>query len=251
MSDRILSNQTHYCMAEIGPDLNICMGTVVPEKSEQMDDYSIARNATSSMRYEMGKRGFDMLSSSLLILLIAPVLLATYICIKLSSPGPVFYREKRVGRWGMPFTILKFRTMHTVDYMARKGIVLSAEQIDWLRTHGKGGHDPRITYVGKFLRQWSLDELPQLFNVLLGDMSLVGPRPVVAKEHADYGDHRCFYDLLVPGISGLWQVSGRSNVSFDKRVEFDARYATKWSLGFDLKILLKTFSAVIEKTGAY
>jgi lipopolysaccharide/colanic/teichoic acid biosynthesis glycosyltransferase len=251
MSDRILTNQTRYCVADIGPDFNVCMGNVLKGKPEHMDGYSTARSATSSYRYELGKRGFDALCSASLILLLAPILMLIYIGIKLSSPGPVLYREKRIGRWGAPFTILKFRTMHTIDYMARKGIVLSAEQIDWLRTHGKGGHDPRITPVGKFLRQWSLDELPQLFNVLLGDMSLVGPRPVVSREHAEYGDHRCFYDLVVPGISGLWQVSGRSNIAFEKRVEIDTSYATNWSLLFDFKILLKTFSAVLEKTGAY
>jgi lipopolysaccharide/colanic/teichoic acid biosynthesis glycosyltransferase len=251
MSDRVQINQTHYCVADIGRDFNVSMGNVLEERPQRLDGYSLALNATSSFRYALGKRAFDALCSASLILLLLPVLTLIYIAIKLTSPGPVLYREKRVGRWGTPFTILKFRTMHTVAHLEHKGIVLSTEQIDWLRTHGKGGHDPRITRVGSFLRQWSLDELPQLFNVLFGDMSLVGPRPVVSREHVEYGDYRCFYDLVMPGISGLWQVSGRSNVAFEKRVEIDASYATNWSLLFDFRILLKTFSAVLEKTGAY
>jgi exopolysaccharide production protein ExoY len=205
-----------------------------------------------SFRYAIVKRGLDIILSSILLILLFPLGLAIALLIALSSPGPIFYCEERFGRFRVPFRIVKFRTMYTARSRPK---VLNFDTAR--RNHPDTGRfkkrnpDPRITRVGRVLRRMSLDELPQLWNVLRGDMSLVGPRPIIAAERPLYGSCLPYYDLFCPGITGLWQVSGRSDVGYDQRVLFDREYASRWSCLLDLTILARTIGAVITMRGAY
>jgi exopolysaccharide biosynthesis polyprenyl glycosylphosphotransferase len=207
------------------------------------------------------KRLMDIVGSGLALIFFAPVFLVIGLVIKVSSKGPVFFRQQRIGQHGEPFAFLKFRTMHVNNDPAlhqeyvRKLIAGQAEP-----AHSNGnGHgvykiksDPRVTRVGAFLRRTSLDELPQLINVLRGEMSLVGPRPPIKYEVDAYDIwHRNRLLEAKPGITGLWQVNGRSRVKFDDMVRLDIRYARTWSLWLDLKILLQTPHAVLLGEGAY
>jgi exopolysaccharide biosynthesis polyprenyl glycosylphosphotransferase len=196
----------------------------------------------------IAKRAFDLTVAGLGTLLLSPIFLAIAAAIKITTPGPVFFRQRRVGHRGRPFTILKFRTMQ-----------VGAEQlIDELRErHGvenlmfKLKDDPRVTAVGRFLRKLSMDELPQLINVVKGDMSLVGPRPPLPEEVTRYADWQFDRLEVPPGITGLWQVSGRSELSFDDCVRLDLFYIENWSIAYDLYIVAKTLPALISSRGAY
>jgi exopolysaccharide biosynthesis polyprenyl glycosylphosphotransferase len=194
------------------------------------------------------KRSFDVVVSSLLILMAAPVMAVSMLAIKLSSRGPVVYRSMRPGIGGKPFACLKFRTMYT-DADERQAELEAANE--------KGGalfkirNDPRVTPVGRSLRRWSIDELPQLFNVLRGEMSLVGPRPLPQRDYDRLEDWHRKRNLVLPGITGLWQVSGRSELDFDELVRLDFLYLERWSVFLDLTILLKTIPAVIRARGAW
>lgn len=210
-----------------------------------------ARHRTVSTAYLIWKRLFDISLCSGALLALSPLLAAIALAVRLSSPGSIFYREVRVGLGGRSFTILKFRSMYTREYLAQVGFDECEQTELRRRQHDKGLGDPRITPIGRFLRQSSLDELPQILNVLLGDMSLVGPRPVVAAELRAYGDQAYFYQLAHPGITGLWQVSGRSNLSFNERTQLDARYCAEWTLWQDVVILARTVPAVLKRNGAY
>jgi lipopolysaccharide/colanic/teichoic acid biosynthesis glycosyltransferase len=206
------------------------------------------------------KQVIDLVGSALLLILCVPMFLVIALAIKLSSKGPVFFRQPRVGQYGRCFTFLKFRSMyadndHTVHKEYSTKLITGEIRHD--PSHGSGKitykltNDKRITRVGKLLRRTSLDELPQLVNVLKGDMSLVGPRPAMPYELAAYQTwHRRRVLEVKPGITGLWQVTGRSSVSFDEMVRLDLRYATSWTLWLDLKILVSTPRAVIGGTGA-
>jgi lipopolysaccharide/colanic/teichoic acid biosynthesis glycosyltransferase len=176
------------------------------------------------------------------------LLLGVALAVKATSRGPVFFRQERVGRDGQTFSMLKFRSMVTgaermVDHLAAdhdgNGVLFKKKD------------DPRITSVGRFIRRYSIDELPQLFNIARGEMSLVGPRPPLPTEVERYGFdmHRRF--LVKPGLTGLWQVSGRSDLSWDDSVRIDVRYVENWSLTFDFMILWKTVGAVLRGSGAY
>jgi lipopolysaccharide/colanic/teichoic acid biosynthesis glycosyltransferase len=207
------------------------------------------------------KRLVDITGSILALLLFSPLLFATAIAVKLTSKGPVFFKQKRVGQYGRSFTFLKFRSMYCQsddavhqDYMKHfiAGDVVVNEPAGDGRTVYKLTRDPRLTSIGGFLRRSSLDELPQLLNVLRGDMSLVGPRPPIPYEVNCYSAwHRRRLWSVKPGITGLWQVTGRSSVSFDEMVRLDLRYAKSWSLWLDTKILLKTPMAVLGGEGAW
>jgi exopolysaccharide production protein ExoY len=205
-----------------------------------------------SWRYRYAKRAVDVLGASTMLVLSAIPSLVIAAAIRLTSAGPVFYREERVGRNGRPFRIWKFRSMR--PKRSGKDVTTSLEDSDdhWRLSKGSnnGAADPRITPIGCFLRKWSLDELPQIINVLRGDMSLVGPRPVVEAETSLYGDLLPFYLAATPGLSGLWQVSGRSNVDFEKRARLDAFYVQTWSLKTDFYLLGRTVSAVLSRSGA-
>jgi exopolysaccharide biosynthesis polyprenyl glycosylphosphotransferase len=198
------------------------------------------------------KRAFDVVVSATALFLLSPVLVACAIAIKVNSPGPVFFRQRRVGKDERRFEVLKFRSMY-VDAEARK------TEVAQLNYHGGGTsfgmfkikHDPRITRVGGFLRRTSLDELPQLVNVLRGEMSLVGPRPLIESEHAQISGRFRRRSAITPGLTGLWQVNGRSEVPFEEMISLDLLYAATWSLRRDLKLLARTVSAVMRGDGSY
>ena len=191
---------------------------------------------------------FDLLAALFGVLFLAPVLLGIAVAVKVTSRGPVFFSQERVGRNGQTFSMLKFRTMVTG---AHRMVEQLSSDNDGNGVLFKKKDDPRVTDVGRFLRRYSLDELPQLFNVVRGQMSLVGPRPPLRTEVERYGIdmHRRF--LVKPGLTGLWQVSGRSDLSWDDSVRIDVRYVENWSLTFDFMILWKTVGAVLRGSGAY
>ena len=194
------------------------------------------------------KRALD-LGLTLAILAVAwPVLVLIALAVALSSPGPVFFRQTRVGLGGATFEMIKFRSMYR-DAEARRAELLAQSDRDGICL--KLRHDPRVTPVGRILRRWSLDELPQILNVLKGDMSLVGPRPALVEEVSRYPERAHQRHRVKPGITGLWQVSGRADVSFDDMVEMDISYARSVSLRGDLAILLRTIPAVLSGRGAY
>ncbi|MFC5861508.1 sugar transferase [Acidicapsa dinghuensis] len=203
-----------------------------------------------SWRYKHVKRWTDIGAALLMLSFSLAPGLVIAIAILITSKGPVFYRETRIGRGGKPFRIWKFRSMSETSqwHDVIKSTPDHTSTFHW-RVH-KAVRDPRITPVGAFIRRWSLDELPQLLNVLRGDMSLVGPRPVIAAEVPLYGHLQHFYLAATPGLSGLWQVSGRSNISFAGRANLDASYVRNWSLRTDFLILLRTIPAVLGKVGA-
>ncbi|MGE2728573.1 sugar transferase [Mycolicibacterium vaccae] len=195
------------------------------------------------------KRLFDVLFSSAVLLFGSPVLLTVALAVKLTSKGPVFYRQERIGLDGRPFQMIKFRTMvDGADKMVDKLAELNESEGGVLF---KIREDPRVTKVGKLLRKYSIDELPQFINVLKRDMSVVGPRPPLASEVKSYDDHVMRRLLVRPGITGLWQVSGRSDLSWDDTVRLDLFYVENWSMISDLLIALKTVKAMLRPSGAY
>jgi exopolysaccharide biosynthesis polyprenyl glycosylphosphotransferase len=194
------------------------------------------------------KRGFDLVVSTVVLLVGLPVWLAIAAAVKLTSKGPVFYRDERIGLGELPFGMLKFRTMYA-DAPEQQAELEAENEADGPLF--KMREDPRVTGVGAFLRRFSLDEIPQVWNVLRGQMSLVGPRPLPLRDYALLEAwHRKRY-LVLPGITGLWQISGRSNLSFDDLVRLDFYYLENWSIWLDISILLKTIPAVIRARGAY
>ncbi|HUB73686.1 MAG TPA: sugar transferase [Solirubrobacteraceae bacterium] len=194
------------------------------------------------------KRTFDIVGATLLLILLSPLLLAITIAVRVSSRGPVLFHSMRRGIGQRPFACLKFRTMHTEAEQAQADLEELNEASGALF---KIRADPRLTPIGHFLRRFSLDELPQLVNVLRGEMSLVGPRPLPERDYEMLEDwHRKRY-LVLPGLTGLWQVSGRSELDFDDLVHLDFIYLENWSLALDLTILLKTIPAVLTRRGAY
>jgi exopolysaccharide biosynthesis polyprenyl glycosylphosphotransferase len=194
------------------------------------------------------KRAFDIVGASLLLVLLSPLLVAIVLAVRLSSRGPIVFRSTRRGIGQRPFACLKFRTMHSNAEQRQDDLEDLNEASGALF---KIRDDPRLTTVGRLLRRFSLDELPQLVNVLRGDMSLVGPRPLPERDYEMLEDwHRKRY-LVLPGITGLWQVSGRSELDFDDLVHLDFIYLERWSLALDLTILLKTIPAVLSQRGAY
>jgi lipopolysaccharide/colanic/teichoic acid biosynthesis glycosyltransferase len=208
------------------------------------------------------KRALDVLGSASLLLIFSPVFLAIALAVKASSKGPVFFRQQRVGRYGKTFTFLKFRSMYVdndasvhkefVTRMIASGLSQASQKTEGSQGVFKLTNDSRVTRIGRFLRRTSLDELPQFVNVLRGDMSLVGPRPPIPYELAAYQTwHRRRLLGVKPGITGLWQVVGRSRVQFDEMVRLDLRYASTWTPWLDIKILMRTPLAVIKGSGAY
>jgi exopolysaccharide biosynthesis polyprenyl glycosylphosphotransferase len=196
------------------------------------------------------KRSFDFCVSAILIILLAPLLLGLAILIKLDSPGPFFYKQERVGLHGNLFKVLKFRTMVIDADKLQKELEAQNEMKDGVLFKMKD--DPRITRVGKFLRRTSLDELPQLFNILFGQMSLVGPRPLPVRDVQKFSEHHFIRHEVMPGITGLWQVSGRSNITdFEQVVRLDSFYIENWSLWLDIQILGRTALVLLKRQGAY
>ncbi|HAE23366.1 MAG TPA: undecaprenyl-phosphate galactose phosphotransferase WbaP [Spirochaetaceae bacterium] len=212
--------------------------------------------STSQKLLVPANRVFKRLLDILLCLvggaLISPFLLLAALLIKLESPGPVFFGHKRLGRYGKPFKSWKFRSMVRDSAKVLQDLIDKdpAAKAEW-EANFKLRKDPRITKIGAFLRKTSLDELPQLWNVLKGEMSLIGPRPIIQDEVAKYGQYYGVFSSVLPGLSGLWQVSGRSELDYDERVALDIFYIQSWSIWLDLHIFLKTIGVVIHGKGAY
>src|SRR5690606_35076679 len=198
------------------------------------------------------KRVFDVIGAILAIVLLSPLLVMLALLVKLSDGGSVFFRHPRVGRNGETFKCLKFRTMaeNSEEILAAHLAACPEAREEWKATR-KLKNDPRITRVGAVLRKLSLDELPQLFNILRGDMSFVGPRPVVREGLDLFGNAAAYYLRTRPGLTGLWQISGRNDVPYGKRVDFDQQYVENWSLTSDLIIIIRTLPAVISSRGSY
>ena len=208
-----------------------------------------AESRLDSWQYRYVKRALDIVCA--LVMVVVFFIPGTLIALSIlaTSPYPVFYSEERIGRSGVPFRIWKFRSMRPHP-MSHRAATNHAEGVVLQWRMDKSRHDPRVTMIGRFLRRWSLDEVPQLFNVLRGDMSLIGPRPIVKAETYYYKHLISFYLAATPGLSGLWQVSGRSDLDFAERARLDASYVQNWSLGADLRIFLRTIPAVLGRVGA-
>jgi exopolysaccharide production protein ExoY len=198
------------------------------------------------------KRSFDVVGSLAGLVVLSPLFLLIMLLVKRMDPGPVFYGHARIGRGGQVFYCLKFRTMvENSDAVLRRYLASRPEaRAEWTATR-KLRNDPRVTLVGEVLRKLSLDELPQLINVLRGEMSLVGPRPVVFEELEMYGNSVPHYLRTRPGLTGPWQVSGRSDVAYERRVALDRWYAENWTLWRDITIILRTIPAVLSARGSY
>ena len=213
---------------------------------------SLRSTPARTFEYRVVKRCMEVV----LVLLSAPITLPICaflgLCVILTSPGPVFFSHRRIGREGVFFSMWKFRTMcvNSAEVLEQHLALHPEEHEEWKSFH-KLRYDPRVTPLGKLLRRYSLDELPQLWNVLTGRMSLVGPRPIVAAEAEKYGNDFGYYLAVKPGLTGLWQTSGRSTLSYDERVALDRAYVANWSLAGDLRILLRTFTRIANSDDAY
>ena len=194
------------------------------------------------------KRAADVVAASAALLVLAPTLLVIAVMVRLDSDGPVLFRQERVGKSGRTFTMLKFRSMVQT---AERDLVALREQNEGSGVLFKLKNDPRITNIGRFLRKYSIDELPQLWNILVGDMSVVGPRPPLLSEVNEYENHVHRRLYVKPGLTGLWQVNGRSDLSWEESVRLDLYYVENWSLTGDLVIIWRTVKVVIKPLGAY
>lgn len=231
------------------PDLyELSLSRIDVDALEGIPLIGLRRSLTNSWQYRV-KRAIDIVGASLALLLSSPIWALVALAIKLDSPGPVLHRQTRLGYRGQPFTCFKFRSMHiNADQLLEK---LRAALPESERGKFKMKHDPRRTRVGRFIRATSIDELPQFLNVLTGDMSLIGPRPPIPAEYERYEEWEKARLEVPPGITGLWQVRGRSNIDFDEMVLMDLYYIENWSLRLDFQILLQTIPAVITRRGAY
>jgi lipopolysaccharide/colanic/teichoic acid biosynthesis glycosyltransferase len=193
----------------------------------------------------------DLPLAMVALILVAPLMLVLAALVRFGSPGPVLFRQRRLGRGGRIFDCLKFRSMRLdAEEVLRRDPAVRARYI----ANGyklPADEDPRITTIGRFLRSTSLDELPQLFNVMRGEMSLVGPRPIVPAELVEYGDSAAEFLAAIPGITGRWQVSGRSNLFYPERAAIELEYITRWSFQEDVRILLRTLPVVLSRAGAH
>lgn len=220
---------------------------VIPRRTYQPEKYP-----ADLIRYRIIKRGLDLTAVAFLSPVLVPLLLAVACAVRFTSPGPIFYAHRRIRQNGAFFSMWKFRTMCVNSAEILDGYLADYPEAraEWGRSH-KLRKDPRVTVIGGLLRKYSLDELPQIWNVITGQMSLVGPRPIVAAEVEKYKDTFSAYCRVKPGLTGLWQVSGRSELSYDQRVALDRDYVNNWALRRDLHILLKTVPAVVNQDGAY
>src|SRR4051812_43677902 len=217
---------------------------------DNLPPFHIARPEHDSAPSRYGKRLFDLAFASIALVLLIPVFITVALAIKLDDGGPVFFRQERPGLHGRPFRILKFRTM-SIDPEAKghsePAAVEPLDEIFFCKTES----DDRVTRVGRFLRTTSLDEIPQLYNVLAGEMSIVGPRPLIPGEGLSVEHYMERRALVKPGITGLWQISGRSSVSAEERIRLDHSYVDNWSFVGDMVIVLRTVRAVLNRRGAY
>ena len=233
--------------------VGVAMGSVEIERlyDERLVMLRLKNNLARPMNRFL-KTAFDYIVTGLGTIAVSPILLFIALWIYKDSPGPVLFRHTRIGKDGKPFACYKFRSM-CVDAKERLETLLetdTAAREEWERDF-KLKNDPRITKSGAFLRKTSLDELPQIFNVLKGEMSLVGPRPIIAEELPRYGEFKEDYLMVRPGITGMWQVSGRSDIDYEERVRLDSWYVRNWNLWLDIVLLFKTFYVVLARKGAY
>jgi lipopolysaccharide/colanic/teichoic acid biosynthesis glycosyltransferase len=242
--------QHSVSLAALGHALNTESTRTVQHEHVQEHPVSLAFRA--SRFGQVAKRSIDFCSAAVLFLLLLPALIACAVWVKLNSRGSVFFKHVRVGRGGKLFYVWKFRTMcHDSERILREYLDRSPEaRREWQSTQ-KLADDPRITRGGRLMRRFSLDELPQLWNILKGDMSLVGPRPIVTSEIGRYGAAIYSYYAVRPGLTGLWQVSGRSNTTYKQRVDLDRQYVERWSPLLDTSICLKTVRVLLTREGAY
>ena len=240
--------ETHGIQASVAVDLfDLKISKLKQEEIDGIPLITFATTSTEEWKLFI-KRAIDIIISSLGIIILNPLFIITAILIKLTSPGKIFYLQKRVGLNGRKFVLYKFRTMYKGAHLKLSEL---AEKNEAKGPVFKIKNDPRITPIGKFLRKFSIDELPQLFNVFMGQMSLVGPRPPLPKEVGLYETWQRRRLSMRPGITCLWQVSGRSKINFDEWMKLDLEYIDNWSLSLDFKILLKTIPVVIFGIGAY
>jgi Undecaprenyl-phosphate galactose phosphotransferase WbaP len=198
------------------------------------------------------KRSFDLLFAVVFAILALPVFLAIAAAIVLESGGPVFFGHNRIGRGGRTFRLWKFRTMHVNgDEILAKHLAEDPDAAEEWHVNRKLRRDPRVTRIGKLLRRSSLDELPQIWNIVRGEMSFAGPRPIVHDEIEKYGKAYPLYAMTAPGLTGLWQVSGRNDTTYRRRVALDAAYVRHWTPGLDLQLLWRTVGVVLKGKGAY
>jgi len=214
-------------------------------------DASPSRVIRLPLAARAAKRGMDVVGALIFFAAFLPMFLFVAIGVRLSSPGPIFYVQTRAGRDGKNFEFIKFRSMLVnSDEILTAFLDSDPDAKDQWHTYQKIDDDPRITWFGKFIRRTSLDELPQFWNVLLGEMSLVGPRPCMLQQKELYGEHWQAYCAVRPGLTGLWQVSGRNKLTYQQRVGLDAEYVNNWSVWLDLKILCRTILVVLGTHGA-
>jgi exopolysaccharide production protein ExoY len=221
-------------------------------KAYSQSDVRVEFIALQCASFRVGKRLFDILFAAAALLALAPILLVCAACICVTSGGSALFRQRRLGKSGKDFSIVKFRTMlPNAEALLHKLLESDprAKQ-EWERDQ-KLRNDPRITPLGRFLRRTSMDELPQFWNVLTGDMSVVGPRPIVRSEMRFYLSAMETYSSVRPGITGLWQVSGRNDTGYSRRIALDCEYVRSWSTRLDLGILLRTMKVVVISVGAY
>lgn len=198
------------------------------------------------------KRGLDFVVAISALIILSPLMVVIAYLIRNTDGGPALFKQTRIGHNGKEFICLKFRSMvanadQVLDELLESNALAAQE---WAKDH-KLRNDPRVTLVGKIIRKTSLDELPQLFNVLRGEMSMIGPRPITKEEITKYGDFYRYYASVKPGISGLWQISGRNNTTYEERIHLDVTYVTNWSIWLDLKIFFLTVPAVVFSKGSY
>jgi Undecaprenyl-phosphate galactose phosphotransferase WbaP len=246
--------QSHYAFVSVVPDI-----TGLPLYGAQVEHFFGNEQLFLRLQNNLGrrlnriiKRATDLILATIALILLSPFLALISLLIIMSTKSGVFFRHKRVGKNGKYFYCLKFKTMYNNSQELLTELLANdaSARLQW-ETDFKLKNDPRVTPVGKFLRKNSLDELPQLFNVLRGEMSLVGPRPIVDAEVSKYKEDFYYYQQVLPGITGLWQISGRNDIDYTNRVRLDVCYIKNWSLWYDCVILLKTIQAVLKRSGAY
>jgi Undecaprenyl-phosphate galactose phosphotransferase WbaP len=245
--------QLHVRNVAFVPDL---IGTPCNLEVESLFDEKImllkVKNNLALWYNRLLKRVFDLVVGSFGMLVVVPLGILLGILIYIDSPGPIIFAHRRIGRYGREFSCYKFRSMvPDAQYILEGYLECHAEAREEWQRDFKLKNDPRITKVGAFLRKTSLDELPQFLNVIKGEMSLVGPRPITSEEVSKYGDYINDFYLVPPGITGMWQVNGRSNISYEERVAMDSWYVRNWSVWIDMVYLLKTLKVVFQTKGAY
>lgn len=253
-SKKINILQSHYSFVSIVPDI-----TGLPLYGVNVEHFFGNDQLFLRLQNNLGrrlnriiKRTMDITLSSIGIIILAPFIGVIALLIMFSTGGSAFFKHKRIGRDGKYFYCIKFKTMYKNSKELLDNLLATDHEarVEWEKDF-KLKNDPRVTKVGRFLRKTSLDELPQLLNVVMGQMSLVGPRPIIDDEVSRYQDDFYYYKLVHPGITGLWQISGRNDIDYTQRVRLDVCYIKNWSLWYDFVILLKTFQVVMQRSGAY